>query len=481
VSEHYDVIVVGSGSTGATVAARLAQRSPRRVLLLEAGPDIPDEAERPPPWLRLGSSAGTIGAAIAEHDWNYLAEPAVPGGPPVAVPRGRVVGGSSMINGCVAVRGPEDFERWVAAGASGWSWQEVLPHYEVAERELSLMTYPAELWLPIQRAFVEGSLELGFRFVEDMNAPDAWDGIVGPWPRNRRNEIRQGSLVTYIRWARPLPNFELRAGVHVDRLLLSGTRAVGVAVIQDGAPVESAADHVILSAGTYGSAPILMRSGIGPATELRRHGIPVIADLPVGHGLMEHPGLGLLLRVRPSAARMGWPSPAVAGRGEGYSSIPLPVDEDEGLVSISCFLGLTDGPPGTITLRSTVPDAPPIIDHAYDTLIGTNAFDRIWGDFTALSATRPFRDLEAHDLDENKPLRDRIATALRTGTHPAGGCQIGAVVDPQLNVHGIDGLSVADASIFPRHVTNNPNLTCHMVGEHLAAMLGAGAHTDQPA
>jgi choline dehydrogenase len=477
VSEHHDVVVVGAGSTGATIATRLAEGSARRVLLVEAGPDFPDEAERPPPWLRLGATAGTSGAAVPEHDWNYLAEPAVPGGTAIPVPRGRLVGGSSMINGCVAVRGrPEDFERWVAGGATGWSWQEVVPHYETAERELSLMTYPAELWLPIQRAFIEGSQEVGFRLVDDMNAADAWDGIVGPWPRNRRNEIRQGSLVTYVRRARKLANFELRPNTHVDRILLSGARATGVATVGvDGSVGEIGADHVILSAGAYGSAPILMRSGIGPAKSLRRLGVRCIADLPVGQGLMEHPGVMLWMRVRPAAARMGWPHLAVAGRGDGYWSIPMPHDEDEGIAAVGYFLGFTDGPPGAVTLRSTLADAPPIIDHAFGTVVGSRSFDRAWSDFTALLASRAFRDVDARDLHEGVPLSDRVARGIRPGTHPAGGCRIGQVVDADLRVRGIVGLSVADASVFPSHVSNNPNLTCHMIGERLAARLNGCA------
>jgi choline dehydrogenase len=474
-SEHFDVVIVGAGSTGATVAARLAERSSRRVLLLEAGADHPHEAERPPPWLMLGAFTGASGAAVPEHDWNYAAEPALPGGDPIAVPRGKLVGGTSMINGCVAVRGrPADFDAWVAAGATGWSWAEVLPHYEAAERELSLMTYPAELWLPIQRAFVDGSREIGFRHVDDMNAADAWDGVVGPWPRNRRNEIRQGSLVTYVRRARTLPNFELRAGMLVDRVLLSGTRAIGVSAIDGrGRAVELAADHVILSAGAYGSPPILMRSGIGPPRRLRELGVPTIADLPVGQGLMEHPGIQFAVSVTAAAARMGWPHLAVVGRGEGYWSIPAPLDQEAGIAAVSYFLGLTDGPPGHIALRSPRPGAPPIIDHGYGAVIGSAAFDRAWADFQALLATRAYRDIGARDLHDGMPLAERVNGGIRTGTHPAGGCGIGKVVDPELRVHGFDGLSVADASVFPRHVTNNPNLTCHMIGEHLAARLAA--------
>jgi choline dehydrogenase len=476
VTEHHDVIVVGAGSTGGTVASRLAEDESCRVLLLEAGRDFPDEAAQPPPWFTLGAMSGASGPPVPELDWGYVAEPAQPGGRPVPVRRGKLVGGSSMVNGCVAVRGrPEDFARWVDAGAVGWDWQAVLPYYEAAERELSLMTYPEELWMPIQRVFVDACLELGFRYAPDLNAPDAWDEVVGPWPRNRRNEIRQGSLVTYIRRARGRSNFHLRAGAHVDRVLVEGDRAAGVSFITaDGSGGTVTADRVILSAGAYGSAPILLRSGIGPAEELRRLGVEAIVDLPVGRHLLDHPGVQFPVRVDARLARVGWPHLAVVSRGRTYWGIPMALDEELGLAAISFFLGLTDGPDGSIRLRSSDPHVPPLIDHGYGTLIGTDAFDNAWHDFRELLATHPFRDSGASDARHDVPLQERIAEGIGTGTHPAGGCAIGRVVDPSLNVYGVEGLLVADASVFPRHVTNNPNLTCHMVGELLAARLSSG-------
>jgi choline dehydrogenase len=476
VIEHHDVVVVGSGSTGGTVAARLAEDPACQVLLLEAGHDYPNEGASPPGWFTLGAMTGGSGPPDPSLDWGFVAEPVAPGGRPFPVFRGKVAGGSSMINGCVAVRGrPEDFSAWARAGAAGWDWESVLPHYEAAERELTLMTYPEHLWMPIQRIFVDACRELDFRYVEDMNAPDAWDQIVGPWPRNRRNEIRQGSLTTYIRRARERPNFQLRDRVHVDRVLLQAGRARGVTYLTaDGTLKTAEADLVILSAGAYGTPPILLRSGIGPADELRALSIDPVVDLPVGRHLMDHPGLRFTLQVDQPAAQLGWPYLAVASRGLTYWGTPISVDQERGIVTLSFFLGLTDGPPGSVRLRSDAPAAAPVIDHAFGTLLGTDAFQNVWDDFRALLQTGPFREIGAADVQQGASLEHRMADGIRTGTHPAGGCAIGRVVDPDLNVYGIDRLRVADASIFPRHVTNNPNLTCHMVGEHLAAKL-AGA------
>jgi choline dehydrogenase len=348
----------------------------------------------------------------------------------------------------------------------------VLPYYEAVERDIPIKRYEPELWLPIQRLFADACVELGFRFVEDLNAADAWDGVVGPWPRNRRNEIRQGSLVTHVRRVRQRPNFALRDCALVDRVLHERGQARGVAYVDAaGQPQQVAADRVVLCAGAYGSAPILLRSGIGPADDLSRLGIEPRVDLPVGRRLLEHPGITFQVSVAPPYARGGWPALATSARGEGWWGIPGVYDEERGLASIGMFLGLLDGPDGSIRLSSSDPGAPPEINHGFLDVIDHGGFDRAWDDFRALLATQAFAAAGATDPDHDEALRDRLLRGIATGTHPAGGCAIGQVVDPMLNVLGIERLAVADASVFPMHVTNNPNLTCHLVGERAAAII----------
>jgi choline dehydrogenase len=479
--KRYDVVVVGAGSSGGTVAARLSEDSGCDVLLVEAGPDFPDEHASPPEFVTGGALFGEggagSGAPVPDLDWNYMSEE-IADGRRVPLRRGKLVGGTSMINGCIAVRGrPEDFERWVASGAIGWDWETVVPYYEAVEREIAIRLYPEELWLPIQRTFLEACLEIGFRYAEDFNAPDAWDGVVGPWPRNRRNEIRQGSLVTYIRAARGRPNFTIVDRALVERVVHDGRRATGIVYVDgDGRRQSVSADRVVLSAGAYGSAPILLRSGVGPAAELRALGIEAAVDLPVGRGLLEHPGYRFLVSLSTSHARGGWPGLAVAARGDGWWAIPGVFDEEREIGWLGFFLGLVDRPDGRISLASTAPDTPPLIDHGYRTLLSGHAFDGVWHDFGRLLATEALREAGVADLDPDTRFADRLRDGIGTGTHPAGGCQIGLVVDPKLDLYGIDGLTVADASVFPRHVTNNPNLTCHMVGEVAAATIrGTGA------
>jgi choline dehydrogenase len=513
----YDYVIVGAGSAGCVLAARLSEDPEVSVLLLEAGPpDVKENIHVPLGYLQL---------ARTDVDWDYCTAPeAGCDNRRLPLPRGKVLGGSSSINAMIYIRGNRaDYDGW---GAAGWGWDDLFPYFLRAEDN----ERGASEWhgaggpLPVsdQRsgnvitpAFVEAGVEAGLDRNEDFNGADQ-DGV-GMYQVTQRGGMRASAAVAYLHPATERPNLTVMPYMHVDRILFEGTRAVGVEASQLGQPRELRAEReVVLCGGAYNSPQLLMLSGVGPAEHLAMREVELLLDQPaVGENLSDHAASfgvwttpepeSLLLALEPAAleefgATQTGPFASNLAESGGFARVEAGAEApdtqfhvapvhivDEGMgdpqahgVWVSPCL-LTPNSRGSVRLASKDPTAKPIVRNDFFSAEGDlermSAAVALMEEVCAQPAMRPYcaERFTAPDGDSEAARRAHVARTAFPIYHPVGTCAIGSVVDTELRVEGLEGIRVVDASVMPTVPRGNTNAPVIAIAERAADLIKGAA------
>ena len=467
----FDVAVVGGGTAGCVVAARLSENPERRVCLIEAGPDYGPRASGTWPADLLDPRSFTF-----THDWGS-------GGEDGRSLGARVIGGCSAHNACMAVIGtPEDYDEW----GPEWSFERFAPYLARAREMLRVGPANTETPAPFHVAFLEAAVELGLLLLDDPDDPSQPVGSAR-LPSNVVDGWRWNTAFAYLDGARERPNLVVLGDTLVDRVVLDGDRATGVVTV---AEEEIEADTVVLTAGAYFSPAILLRSGIGPEEELRRFGVPALATLPVGDELLDHHGTGIQWETTPRLGELTGDHVRRTGRlfrphafVKAASSRCAPGSWDLHLIpwtnegetpdTYEASVGVFHVKPrstGRVRLASRDPGVLPEVERGFlgeptdlDTIVEGLELAR------SLAALPSLTRLVAREAAPGtEPLGAYARRTLRNYFHPAGTCGIGRVVDTDGRVLGVDGVIVADASVMPTIPRANTNVTTVAIAERIS-------------
>ncbi len=508
-----DVLVVGAGSSGAVLASRLSEDPDRRVLLVDEGPDH-GPAEYPERVL----DPATLPSPSQDRTWTRWLEVGLHGDRGTVVPRGRMVGGSSAVNGTYFVRATsDDFAGWSRHGGTDWGFAGVLPVFRRLESDRDLphaawhgATGPIPVarastghYHPVTRGFLDAAAAQGHALAQDLNEPG--ERGAGPVPCNVADGRRVNVAMAYLDPCRERGNLTVRGGVRVRRVVIEGGRAIGVEVDAGRTSRVLRAGEVVLSAGAVATAQLLMLSGIGPAEELLLHDIDVVVDAPGVGRLFDHPALDLHFHAPdlPPAP----PGPAFQAALHLGSGVTGADHDDVELLAMVRPYGVADGSdpsdtarslrvgiqrtarPGRGRRESAAPHEPPGVDLGYLAadedvararhavraaveLLQSAPFSRAAGRPTLRGGPSPA------ELAEDRLLDQWVLANLGTSMHSMGTAAMGAdedpfaVVDPRCRVRGVDGLRVVDTSIVPVQLSRGPAATAVMIGERSAELFG---------
>ena len=505
--QSWDYILVGGGAAGCVLAARLTEDAHTTVLLIEAGPDYGARHEDWPEEL--------IDPSYLREDtfqWGYYNAPG-PTGYRLHLPRGRVMGGSSATNACVWLRGSApDYDQWAAWGNPGWAFDDLLPAFKRAESDplaphnplhghdgpVPIERIPDNHVTPLERVMYATADELDFDHIPDLNGDRSQRPGIGPVPKNVLDGVRMAGAFTYLEHARHRPNLTIISDTLTDRVIFDGDRATGVRAANGQ---EFLGREVILSAGAYGSPAILLRSGVGPGAHLREMGVEIRHEMAgVGEHLMDHPAARGVNRfyvmldedIPGDRETIIFARPVIFARSSQVDDeidlhlYPIQIySEDLGQWVYRLTPSLQwSRSKGRVRLTSPDPESTLDIDHNY--LSDPTDLEALCDGVelsARITATPPLanhlRSVPGHRYDwrDRDELRQFVRERVATSYHPSSTCRMGpandptAVVDHQGRVHGLEGLRVVDASIFPWGPRCNLHYPTIATAEHIAGML----------